>query len=71
MQTDNYAMLKTDSNYVDNTIVADDKFSVVGYKLIKIEPGISCQPGMYFNEADRLFYDNATFTSVNDRSSSN
>ncbi len=66
MQTDNYAMLKIDSNYVENTIVADDKFSITGFKLIKIEMDISCQPGMYFNDADGLFYDDAEFTTIND-----
>lgn len=65
MQTDNYAMLKTESNYVENTIVADDKFSVSGFKLIKIEADVFCQPGTYFNDADGLFYDDAKFTSIN------
>lgn len=68
MQTDNYAMLKTDSNYVENTIVADEKFSVSGFKLIKIETDISCQPCMYFNDDDGLFYDDAEFTTINDNS---
>ncbi|MCO7512726.1 hypothetical protein NJH77_26140 [Serratia fonticola] len=68
MQTDNYAMLKTDSNYVENTIVADDKFSLSGFKLIKIEADVFCQPSMYFNDSDGLFYDDAEFTSINDNS---
>lgn len=70
MQTNNYAMLKIDSNYVENIIVADDKFSTVDFKLIKIEPDIFCQSGMYFNEYDSLFYNNAMFTSINGTSPS-
>ncbi|WP_447908330.1 hypothetical protein, partial [Serratia fonticola] len=63
--TDNYAMLKIDSNYVENTIVAYDKFSVIGFKLIKIEADTFCQSGMYFNDVDGLFYDDEKFTSIN------
>jgi hypothetical protein len=66
MQTDNYAMLKIDSNYVENTIVADDKFSLSGFKLIKIVADVFCQPSMYFNDADGLFYDDAEFTRISD-----
>lgn len=65
IKTDNYAMLENNSNYVDNTILADDKFSVVGFKLIKIEPEKFCQPGMYFNEIDGLFYDDEKSTVIN------
>lgn len=67
MQTGNYAMLRIDSNYVENTIVADEKFSVAGFKLIKIGIDTSCQPSMYFNDSDGLFYDDAEFTSINDK----
>ncbi|WP_413510825.1 hypothetical protein [Serratia liquefaciens] len=66
MKVNNYAVLKIDSNYVENTIVADDKFSMTGFKLIKIEADVFCQPRMYFNDADRLFYDDAEFTHIGD-----
>ncbi|MFT2790524.1 hypothetical protein ACMV5I_10655 [Serratia sp. T13T92] len=70
IQTDNYAMLETDSNYVENTIVADNNFSVVGFKLIKIEVDTFCQSGMYFNDNDDLFYDDENFTSINNNPAS-
>lgn len=66
MKIDNYAVLKIDSNYVENTIVADNKFSITGFKLIKIEADVFCQPRMYFNDADSLFYDNPEFTHIGD-----
>lgn len=66
MKVDNYAVLKVNSNLVVNTIVADNKLSIDGFKLMKIESGIFCQIGMYFNGVDGLFYDDAEFTTINE-----
>ncbi len=61
----NYAMIAESEIKVFNTIVADDGFSLDGYYFIPIQPGVFCQAGMYYNEADDLFYDDDAFTTIN------
>lgn len=60
----NYAMIKNKENMVFNTIVADESFSMDGYYFIKIEDGVFCQPGMFYNKADKTFYMDKDFTEL-------
>ncbi|WP_277966738.1 hypothetical protein [Pantoea trifolii] len=51
-----FALIPDNSIVVENTIVAEDGFSLDGYYLIEIKSGVSCQSGMFYNSKDGLFY---------------
>jgi hypothetical protein len=59
-----YAVIPKKSKQVENTILAEDGFTVAGYKVIELSDDIYCQPGMYWNEEDGLFYQDEEFKEV-------
>lgn len=61
----NQALLASGSNIVENIIVSDAGFTLEGYVAIEIKSGVFCQPGMFYNADDGLFYDDAAFTLIN------
>jgi len=50
-----YAVIKSGTCLVDNTIVAPEGFSIDGYDLILLDK-VSAQPGAYYNPDDGCFY---------------
>lgn len=64
MTTANYAVLPEDSNQVENVIVATADFSLTGYILQVIQDGVFCEPGMYYNVSDGLYYQDQEFTTI-------
>lgn len=60
-----YAMIAVGDIKVLNTIVADPNFTFEGYYFIEIIDEFFCQIGMFYNEIDRLFYDDDEFTTIN------
>ena len=59
------AMLKSNSNKVSAIVNVPSTFAVKGYTLIKIQDGVFCEVGMYYNDDSHLFYDDEAFTSIN------
>ncbi len=65
--TVNLAMIVNDTTLVINTIVANDAdFTMEGYYFIQILEGVFCQPGVYYNKADGLFYVDDDFSVIAD-----
>lgn len=62
----NYAMIKLGDNKVFNTIVAHESFSMDGFYFVEIGGDVFCQIGMFYNEADGLFYDDKKLTKINE-----
>lgn len=60
-----YALIPEGSNVVENIIVANDSFKKKGYYTIKYYDSVFCQPGMYYNKNDSLFYDSPDFKEIN------
>lgn len=52
----NYAQIANGKTEVVNKIVADDGFELEGYYLVKIEDGIWCDIGSFYNKKDGIFY---------------
>ncbi|NIG17420.1 hypothetical protein F3J37_01840 [Pantoea sp. Al-1710] len=50
-----FAVIKNDQTLVENVIVAEDDFNIDGYTLIPVGD-LYCQPGMFFNLKDKIFY---------------
>ena len=63
-QVNRYAALKAGSNVVENIILADDSYAIEGYTLQIISSGTFCDPGMYYNTADGLYYQDSAFSSI-------
>ena len=59
-----YAVIPKKSKQVENTILAEDGFTMTGYKVIALSDDMYCQAGMYWNEDDGLFYQDAEFTEI-------
>ncbi|MGM3173113.1 hypothetical protein [Dickeya lacustris] len=57
-----YALIKNDHYYVENTITADENFTLQGHYLIEISEENPAQPGAYYNPADGKFYGDAAYT---------
>jgi hypothetical protein len=51
-----YALIKNGDNVVSNIIVANSDYSLDGYYIIAIQSGVFCQPNMYYNKTDGVFY---------------
>lgn len=51
-----YAVMKTDSFQVENTIAAPSGFTIEGCYLIEIDEDKAAQPGAFYNPDDRHFY---------------
>ena len=60
-----YAVLK--EGVVDNIIVADDNYSPDDLGVIKYGDEIFCQPGMFYNKEDGLFYDDKEYSKINSK----
>jgi len=59
-----YALISTKSKQVENTILAEENFTMPGYTVIALSDGTYCQPGMYWSKKDGLFYQNAELTEI-------
>ena len=59
------AMIHRDSHLVENIIVVSgDGFEMADFILTELKEGTVCQPGMYYNPDDRLFYYDAGLTQL-------
>jgi len=57
------AMMPAGSNRVDNVIiVGPDGFEMEGFVMTEVQDAVICEPGMYHNPADGLFYFDAALT---------
>ncbi|QZX94520.1 hypothetical protein K6R05_12155 [Pantoea alfalfae] len=56
MMNKQYAVIKTGSFLVENTIAAPLGFEVKGCYLIEIGEGKTTQPGAFYNPNDGFFY---------------
>lgn len=61
----NYALIKNNTIYVENIIVANDNFHLEGYYTVRYGPEVFCEIGMYYNKNGNLFYDDSEFTVIN------
>ncbi|POW54576.1 hypothetical protein C3408_22225 [Candidatus Pantoea alvi] len=59
-----YAVLETGTNVVENIILANESFVLDGYTLQLISNKVFCEPGMYYNVSDELYYQNPEFTTI-------
>ena len=57
-----YAMIQTGDEVVVNVIVSDSSFTIDGFELRALQDKTVCEPGMYFNRRDWLYYFDAQFT---------
>ncbi|CAD7378240.1 hypothetical protein X12_001146 [Xanthomonas arboricola] len=57
-----YAMIQTGTDVVVNIIVSDSGFTIDGFEFRALQDKSVCEPGMYFNRGDGLYYFDATFT---------
>ena len=60
-----YAVIE--SGIVKNIIIAESGYEYDGAELIEYPEGVFCQPGMFYNHSDGLFYDDKTFTKINQK----
>lgn len=56
-----YALIKNGETQVENLIVADENTQIDGYYIIKVNAGVFCQIGNYYNQATGLFYVDPAF----------
>ncbi|WJY13594.1 hypothetical protein PCO82_13570 [Pectobacteriaceae bacterium CE90] len=59
-----YALIQDGGTRVENLIVADENTHIDGYYIIKINAGVFCQIGNYYNQATGLFYVDPAFTTL-------
>lgn len=64
MTVKRYALMKTGSGKVDNVILATEDYSLSGYILREVSENIYCNPGMYLNPADQLYYQEPDFKTI-------
>ncbi|MFP1724542.1 hypothetical protein ACLED1_13550 [Lonsdalea quercina] len=62
--TKKVALLPENSRRVENVILTDDQFAMPGYRVAPIAEGVFCEAGMFLNDADGLFYQDADFTVI-------
>jgi hypothetical protein len=55
-------MIQTGSDLVVNIIVSESGFAIDGFEFRPIEESTMCEPGMYFNRRDGLYYFDPEFT---------
>lgn len=60
----NYALLKSDTTRVITVVNVPPAFSADGFSLIKVQDGVTCTGGMFYDSATGLFYDDEEFTSI-------
>lgn len=60
-----HAMIKSTDIKVLAIVDVPGSYSVKGYSFIKIQSGVYCAKGMYYDASTALFYDDATFSSIN------
>ncbi|HBT4702527.1 TPA: hypothetical protein MB312_005174, partial [Klebsiella pneumoniae] len=51
----NYAVIE--NGIVINIIIAENGYEYAGADLVEYQESIFCQPGMFYNKDDGLFYD--------------
>lgn len=56
-----YAVIKTGSYLVENTIAAPEGFTIKGCYLIEIGQDNAAQPGAFYNPEDGRFYGDAEY----------
>ncbi|AOD13551.1 hypothetical protein VB151_10025 [Xanthomonas fragariae] len=57
-----YAMIQTGNDVVINIIVSESGFTIDGFEFRALQDTTVCEPGMYFNRRDGLYYFDAQFT---------
>ncbi|MCC5052016.1 hypothetical protein [Xanthomonas campestris] len=57
-----YAMIQNEADVVVNVIVSDSGFTIDGFEFRALQDKTVCEPGMYFNRRDGLYYFDAQFT---------
>ncbi|QJD69040.1 hypothetical protein HG421_15930 [Xanthomonas campestris pv. badrii] len=57
-----YAMIQRGTDVVVNIIVSDSGFTIDGFEFRALQDKTVCEPGMYFNRGDGLYYFDAKFT---------
>lgn len=50
---------------VKNIIIAEKDYSPDDVDIVEYSNSTFCQPGMFYNQSDGLFYDDETFTKIN------
>ena len=55
-------MIQTGDEVLVNVIVSDSSFTIDGFELRALQDKTVCEPGMYFNRRDGLYYFDAQFT---------
>lgn len=50
---------------VKNIIIAEKDYSPDDVEVVEYSNSTFCQPGMFYNQSDGLFYDDETFTKIN------
>lgn len=59
-----YALIQDGGTRVENLIVADENTHIDGYYIIKINAGVFCQIGNYYNQLTGLFYVDPQFNTL-------
>ncbi|MGV1608488.1 hypothetical protein [Klebsiella pneumoniae] len=59
----NYAVIE--SGIVKNIIIAESGYEYDGAEHIEYPESVFCQPGMFYNKDDGLFYDDKEFSKIN------
>ncbi|EIY8630644.1 hypothetical protein MOI73_002225, partial [Escherichia coli] len=55
------------SGIVKNIIIAESGYEYDGAELIEYPESVFCQPGMFYNKADGLFYDDKEYSKINSK----
>ena len=61
----NYAVIE--SGIVKNIIIAESGYEYDGAELIEYPESVFCQPVMFYNKADGLFYDDKQYSKINSK----
>ncbi|HDE2134364.1 Uncharacterised protein [Klebsiella pneumoniae] len=59
----NYAVIE--NGIVKNIIIAESGYEYDGAELIEYPESVFCQPGMFYNKDDGLFYDDKELSKIN------
>lgn len=59
-----FALIKSGDIQVNNTIQADEGLFIKGYVLQEVEADVFCEPGMFYNSEDGLYYQEKEFETI-------
>ncbi len=59
-----FALIKSGNIQVNNTIQADEGLVIKGYLLQEIQADVFCEPGMFYNVSDGLYYQEREFLTI-------